>query len=123
SDEKFNLIINAKNLGKATEDSLLLTVKRTLPNGSVIQFGPEKYPPLYNEATYTFEINSKGVQGFGDNRFEVILDPDNKIEELNETNNSAIINQYLSVNGVIALLPAEYGIVSSTAIKLVGQPA
>ncbi|MBK0404587.1 hypothetical protein I5M27_16445 [Adhaeribacter sp. BT258] len=123
SMDKFDLVIDVKNLGKAIDDSLVIAVKRTLPNGSVTQYKPVKYPPVYNKATYLYEISSKGLNGFGNNKFEVTLDAGNSVDELNETNNEAVLESYLSVNGVIALLPAEFGIVSNTTVKLVGQPA
>lgn len=122
NDEKFDVAISVKNLGKATEDSINISVKRTLPNGSVIQYPAVKFPPVYNDSVYYYAINSKGVDGFGDNIFEVTLDPDNKIDELNETNNTGTLNTYLSVNGVAALLPVEYSIVSTPTVDLVGQP-
>ncbi|KAA9332643.1 putative type IX secretion system sortase PorU2 [Adhaeribacter soli] len=122
NNEKFDVVIAVKNLGKATEDSINIAVKRTLPNGDVIQYPVVKYPPVYNDSVYYFAINSKGVDGFGDNIFEVTLDSDNKIDEYNETNNIQTLTTYLSMNGIAALLPVEYSIVSTPTVDLVGQP-
>ncbi len=120
---KFDLVLDLRNHGKAIEDSLVISVKRTLPNGSVIQYPARKFKPLFNDDTYFFTIDNKNINGFGDNKFEVFLDFGNLIPELDENNNTAVLNQYLSVNGVIALLPKEFDIVSTPTVKLIGQPA
>src|SRR5690606_41957617 len=61
TDEKFNLLINAKNLGKAIKDSISITVKRTLPNGTDISSEPKKVSPLFIKITNTFKINIVNV--------------------------------------------------------------
>ncbi|HSI91765.1 MAG TPA: C25 family cysteine peptidase, partial [Adhaeribacter sp.] len=121
--EQFNLLIDVKNNGKAIEDSLVISVKRTLPNGDTIRYAGVKFPPVFNEATYPFPIDSRNVNGFGTNKFEVFLDYGNNIDELNENNNTAELNQYLTINGVVALLPKEFSIVSGPKVTLIGQPA
>lgn len=123
SSEKFDIEINVKNLGKALDDSLRIAVRRTLPDGRVILYPARNFKPVYNDAQLFFPIDNKNVSSFGSNKFEIILDYGDSIPEFNESNNTFILNQYLSVNGVIALLPKEFDIVSTSTVKLIGQPA
>jgi hypothetical protein len=123
NSEKFDLVINLMNTGKAITDSVSVSVKRTLPTGDTIRYKTFKVRPIYSDLTYTFTIDNKSVSSFGSNTFEVTVDYGNKIDELLESNNKSTITQYFSANGVLALLPVEYSIVNKQKVKLIGQPA
>ncbi|NDK57720.1 putative type IX secretion system sortase PorU2 [Pontibacter fetidus] len=119
--EKFNVILSARNWGKALPDSIGITVKRTLADNT--ELAPElfKVAPVYNKDRIVLEINNRGIAALGMNRFEVTIDGDFKFDELDETNNVARFQHFFPVNGLTALTPANYSIVNSNNVKLVVQ--
>jgi hypothetical protein len=121
--EHLDLVIDVKNPGKAIDSSLVVSVKRFLPNGDSITYPSQRFSPVYNESTVHFKIDNRNVAGFGTNIFEVTLDYGNHVSELNESNNTATLSKFLAGNGVLTLMPSEFSIVGSSTVTLVGQPA
>ena len=110
--------VNVTNLGKAITDSVVVTVKRTLPDNTVITYAPIKVGPILKDTKIQLKLNNKGMVALGMNSFEIKLDGTNEIDELNENNNTATFQHYFPASGLIALSPANYGIVGTSNVKL-----
>ncbi|WP_139920750.1 C25 family cysteine peptidase [Hymenobacter sp. DG01] len=120
----FNLKVTVNNPGRSLAGSPLdIRVTRSYNNGrpnEVLLF--ENLRQARHDTTYTLTITNPGTGSIaGLNTFLVEVDPANKIDELDETNNQATVTYTFLTGGVTALSPPEFGIVGSTAVRLVGQ--
>ncbi len=113
-----NLIV--RNYGRTRNDSLKVTVTRTLQDNSILTYD-SLFAPIYYQDTIVFKIKKGDENGFGNNRFEVRLDEDGSIPELNENNNAASFEFFVPLFGTRNLLPANYGIVNNQPVKLLVQ--
>ncbi|QHL87007.1 hypothetical protein GU926_05980 [Nibribacter ruber] len=120
NSEKFSLLVDIKNLGKVNTDSFYVLVNRTLTNGTVLK-DSMKVAPIYYRDTVAFELAGNLANSAGINKFEVIIDHDQKIPELDEANNTATYEYFMSQSGVIAVGPQEFSIVTKGNVKLIGQ--
>ncbi|MFN8346589.1 MAG: C25 family cysteine peptidase [Spirosomataceae bacterium] len=112
------------NLGLYRPESLPVRLSRTSRDGSVAVF-EAVYPSVAYQDTLHFRIPHDRSQS-GLNRFEIQLDPNNTLGEMNKTNNTAALEVTLPAAGAYPLLPAEYAIVSTVennlpAVQLVAQ--
>ncbi|WP_439881919.1 C25 family cysteine peptidase [Pontibacter sp. MBLB2868] len=122
ASNSFTIAVKVGNLGKAITDPVSVTVKRTLPDNTIITDSPVKVEGIVKDKVILLTLNNKGLASLGMNTFEVQLDSPNTIVELNENNNTAVYQHYFPASGLKALSPAEYGIVNSDKVKLQAQP-
>ncbi|MES2387512.1 MAG: C25 family cysteine peptidase [Bacteroidota bacterium] len=118
----FNLRIVVRNPGKAIKDSVFISVHRSFSDGSSHTYLPLKFPaPLYAD-TFLFPINaSEAISLPGINRFTVVIDEQDSIPEIVETNNSAVLEMLIPYSGVAPLYPPAYSIVNARRVNLVFQ--
>ncbi|MDF3076305.1 MAG: hypothetical protein K0S09_194 [Sphingobacteriaceae bacterium] len=119
--DSFAVAIVAKNLGKALDDSLSISITRTLPDNSVVQYPARNFKPVFNIDTLFYYIKSNDVKTGGNNKFVVTIDANNSKLELSESNNTAQLDFIMPVNGVNILYPKKYAIVGDAAIELKAQ--
>ncbi|WPP48575.1 putative type IX secretion system sortase PorU2 [Catalinimonas niigatensis] len=120
-----NLVV--RNFGSTSRDSLSVSVNRTLSNGTVVSYGPVMYPSVLYQDTLQFVVNSEettvaAVDEVGNNRFEVIIDSKDTLDELNESNNRAYFEYFVPLGGTVHLSPHDYAIVSQDQVLLQLQP-
>ncbi|MGC4021060.1 MAG: C25 family cysteine peptidase [Cyclobacteriaceae bacterium] len=121
--DSFAVKIIVKNLGAYSAKPMRVRVIRTFNDGT-----SKTYDSVYASTVYidTLQFTIKkeqAINGFGNNYFDVLIDPLNTIKELNETNNTAHLGAYIPSNGTINLYPPPFGIVNSTSFNLVFQDA
>ncbi len=109
--DSFAVAIVVKNQGKALNQPLSISIKRTLPDNTVITYPSRIIAPVLNTDTLYYYIKSKDNKTAGSNKFQVSVDADLAWDELNETNNTAELNFLMPVNGVNILYPKQYSIV------------
>ena len=118
--DSFIVTAIVKNLGRATNDSLEIELKRTLPNSNEVLL-TQKIGPVYNRDTAHFTIFSPDISTRGNNAFKVTLDPMNSLVEVDEMNNSATLNFFMPSNSVNLIYPEKYAIVSRSNVEVVFQ--
>ncbi|GAB3204443.1 hypothetical protein ABID22_002588 [Pontibacter aydingkolensis] len=116
--DDFVITVNVNNLGKAITDSVTVTIKRTLADNTTVTYDPIKIGPIIKDRKVQLTLNNKGMSALGMNSFEVKLDGTNEIDELNESNNTAIFQHFFPVSGLVALSPSDFGIVGKSNVKL-----
>ena len=99
------------NAGVFKGGNLSVLVRRSLPNGNVIGYSFERPAVAFRDTLILTLKNDRNQTGL--NRFEVLIDPDNKISESNKTNNVATLGVVIQGVGATPLLPNEFGIVGS----------
>ncbi len=119
-DEKLRVGIIVENYGRADKDSLRIEIKRTLSDGNTQSYKPKSFGAVYHTDTLYMDIDMGG-NAFGNNTFEVILDFANDISELNESNNTVIVNSFIPLKGTRNLLPASYAVMNKQPIRFVAQ--
>ena len=119
--DSFQVGMIVRNFGRTTLDSLSVTISRTLSDGSQILYGPEFYNPIRYQDTLFFTIKPRVANAFGNNRFEISLDPNSSIAELDELNNLASLNFFIPLAGTNNLLPANFSILGEQPLELIAQ--
>lgn len=119
--DSFYVDIDIKNYGKYDEAPFLVTVKRTLPNGQQMVYGPELFDPVLRQDTIRFNIPNDITGVEGNNTLQVVLDEAGLIEEMNENNNTASLDIFLASGSTFNILPQNYAIVNSPSVDLIFQ--
>ncbi len=125
--DSFAIDVVVRNFGRSSHDSLQLQLNRTLADGSVLTYGPVSYAPVLYEDTLQFVVRASaypelGSAGFGNNRFEMIIDSGDSIPELNEGNNRVSLDFFVPLSGTVNLRPYDYAVVNEAKLKLHVQP-
>lgn len=129
--DSFRVGMIVANYGITDSRPLDITIRRTLNNGSTIQYDTLTFPSVAYQDTLYFTIRNRTASGSlpgGNNRFDVKLDPSDLIAEMNENNNQASLDYFIPIQGVLALFPREYSIVNTQtnqlpSVNLIAQTA
>jgi len=119
--DSFALELGVRNFAAYLNDSLDIFVRRTLQNGTIIDYDTITFKPVRHADTITFVIDNNYDNNFGTNSFEIVLDPANKLVELNEFNNRVFFNYFIPISGTVNLSPPNYGIVNSPPFNFKSQ--
>ncbi len=116
--DSFNLQVIVSNLGRAIHDSIVLEVKRTLPdgtNGGV--FSKLITAPLYKD-TITFKLNTNFINGSGINTLDIYVDATNKIFETSESNNHITYSLFVRSDDINPIYPYDFAVVPKNKVTL-----
>lgn len=111
--------ILTKNLGRATRREMKVRIIHTA-NDVVTQYD-SVYNSVRNQDILRFPISRGSGNFYGNNKVEVLIDPGNEIEELNEDNNYSVWTKFILFNGTQNLQPSDFGIVSTTTPRMLFQ--
>lgn len=118
--DSFEIGIITENFGRTETTDLNVRVSRRLENNSVINYDTTFLPVLHKDTLYVvIKNNISGIEGR--NIFEIELDYVNITDELNENNNTAVLEKVLLSNGTMNLLPTDFAVVTNTNVKLTMQ--
>jgi hypothetical protein len=116
---EFGIRFVVRNRGAAVAGALPVRLTRQLPDNSARVYD-SLFAGVSFQDTLVF-ILPREAQGFGTNRFTIVLDPDQQISEIEENNNTAIFEAVIPLSSTRNLLPALYGIVNQTNVEFVFQ--
>lgn len=124
--DSFAVNVILQNLGKAIEDPIRVVVNRRLPDGTTETVFNQNIPsPKYADTLQVFVQTGNPDEIGGNNIFEVIIDEQNAVEELCESNNTISIETTIFSNQIIPIFPCEFAIVADPNVTLkasTGQP-
>jgi hypothetical protein len=109
------------NLGRATDDTVTVTVTRTLPNNTKRVYEASLGRPLYYKDTMYVWMPVDHILDVGNNTYEVTIDKSNLRAEISKLNNTATFTFYMPGTGIRTLLPVTDGIVTADSVQLVIQ--
>lgn len=109
------------NLGKAVSDSVHIKLTRTLPDNSVKTYPELVLPSPYYRDTFYLRIRDLEDAHIGLNRFDVVVNEAQTINEISYANNSASLSWYLPGSGIRLMRPASCEIVSTDSVTLMVQ--
>lgn len=114
SVDSFYLEMNIRNFGIYSDQNFDIAVTRTLPDGRTQVYGPDLFNQILREDTIRFTINNDISNPEGLNTFLIELDPIGNIEEMDEANNTASIDVFLSSGSTINLFPFNLSVQSAS---------
>jgi hypothetical protein len=112
SVDSFRVGVVVSNLGRTLTGKVKVGVKRTLSNGIILDLGTRSFQNVAFQDTLYFSVSNSGTGG-GNNRFEVVVDPDNEIDELSKANNKATLDYVIPGSLARPVLPQDFAIVGT----------
>lgn len=117
----FGVRFIVRNRGAAIGGTLPVRLTRQLPSNAVLTYD-SLFAGVSFCDTLVFTL-PREAQGFGNNRFTILLDPDQQLAELEENNNTAVFEALIPLSSTRNLLPAPYGIATQPLVEFVFQNA
>ncbi|HSK11679.1 MAG TPA: T9SS type A sorting domain-containing protein, partial [Phnomibacter sp.] len=116
--DSIDLKVQYFNLGRATQDSVLLSIERELPDGTARTLFSERMPRVFNQDSITIRMALKGLFEEGDGFFVARIDPANEFEEVDKDNNVAILPFKVQRSHIMPVYPYNYAIINTPKVKL-----
>lgn len=118
----FDVNVVVANIGKATNDSVVVSIKRTFVDGTSVSYS-DTVPSIHYKDTLTFRLPVDPVRGPGLNKFEVRVDPFYKVTELDENNNNLVapndeVSLMIYSGDIIPVYPYKYAIIPNNTVTL-----
>ncbi|MGB3616637.1 MAG: C25 family cysteine peptidase, partial [Catalinimonas sp.] len=120
--DSFQIGVVARNYGRAVVDTLQVGARRRV-GGREQELPARTYDAPWREDTLFFTVVNGGDLVAGNNQIEITLDAPDAIAELDEANNSAVLEVFLPAGSVSGLFPNNYGIVSEAPARLMALSA
>lgn len=107
------------NIGKAIEDTMIVKMVRTFPNGDTDTIYTQVMCPKYKD-TLSIVVPTEIQRAVGVNKFTVWLDFFTQIDELSETNNSNFPEAELLIRGstIIPVYPYNFAVIPNDSVTL-----
>jgi hypothetical protein len=118
--DSFALAVIVENLGKTPTDSVIITLKRTYPDGITSFDYQLKVAPIEYKDTVLFWIKSKDAITAGPNYLDAHVNPDEKVDEVTYLNNRVSNHTFnMPSNGINPLYPLPFDIVGGDSVELI----
>lgn len=129
STQFFKLGIVVNNGGRTSLDSVTIDVTRIIYENdeedaeerAIYRLPQVKIPPVRYQDTVYYLIENAGLDVFGPNVFEVVIDKDGAIKEGSKLNNEASIEQEFLPSGTFNVAPYAFETLSKKEVELVVQ--
>ena len=117
--------VNSKflNIGRSPDSPVVVEVKRQLPNQSIVLVRRDTIPGIRFSSSMTVNVPINPTTDKGVNKIIVTIDPDNKIDELFENNNSVTKSILVYEDEARPIYPYNYEIINRQNIKLAASTA
>jgi hypothetical protein len=119
--DSFAVAVVITNTGKALADTFGISLKRTLPDNSVVQIPTIRKRGTNHTDTVMFTIKSKDLSTKGINYFEAYVDAGLEITETNEANNGFKLQFFMPSEGAQVISPSKYSLVGKLPFSLKAQ--
>ena len=123
ADNSFHVDIRMDNIGKATNDSIWVSVERRLPNDSVHVLYRELRPGIKYEDSLILDVPINPITDKGLNKLVITLDEGNRVDETYETNNSLTKEFYIFEDELRPVSPYNFSIVNNSNITYYANTA
>ena len=120
-----SVLVKAKfyNLGKTSQDSVRVNIKRQYPNGSQELVFDKKIKNILFVDSVIINLPIVSTRDKGANRVIISIDTDQAIDETSESNNSVVKDFYIFEDELRPAFPYNFSIVNSTPLKLYASTA
>lgn len=111
--DSFRMTVVAYNLAKTFRDTgLKLRISHINTAGENQLIRELTLPQLLFSDTFSFSVAIDKIKDLGLNQYVISIDPDNRIAEMSETNNTFTYELFISGNNLIPVYPYKYSIVN-----------
>jgi hypothetical protein len=118
SVDSFKLQVVVNNIGRATKDLVSVTVAHQGPTGQRTTIQTYQLANLYYADTATIWVPISSIADRGLNKYYVTVDAPNNIDELDETNNEAVMELFIYSDNLVPVYPKEFAIVYTPTVTL-----
>ncbi len=120
--DSFYVQVLVHNIARATADSSVLRIKRIFPNGAAAQTRDTVIKGIHNNELIKFSFPIDRTNGIGLNKFEVIADYSDAIQEADNTTNNMAIAELNIISGFVSpVYPYNFSIVPTDSITLLAS--
>ncbi len=123
ADQNFNIKVKMMNIGRGSSDSIKVSVKRRLPNNSLVVLYDSLVPAIDYMDSINFNIQIQPTQDKGLNQLLVSLDYTGRVNELCETNNNLVKDFYIFEDELRPSYPYNFSIVNQQNISYIANTA
>ncbi|MFT3701006.1 MAG: C25 family cysteine peptidase [Agriterribacter sp.] len=123
TDNNFKLSVKFFNIGKAIPDSLEISIKRQLPNGTLVTVLTKRIPGIRNTDSVNLLIPINPAIEKGENKLIITLDANNERDEISEMNNTITKSFYIIEDAASPVYPDNFAIIKEPTQKLYASTA
>lgn len=123
ADNNFNVQVKMQNIGRATNDSIWVSVKRKLPNDTIRVLYNQLIPGIRYADSISLIVPINPITDKGLNQLIVTLDYTGRVDEIYETNNTITKDFYIFEDELRPSYPYNYSIVNQQNITYVANTA
>ncbi|HTE27843.1 putative type IX secretion system sortase PorU2 [Flavitalea sp.] len=123
AENEFALKVKMVNIGKASPDSITLSIKRTYPDGSQETIYSTRIPGVKSADSIALTIPIVTLRDKGMNKLTVFIDSDSEIDEMSESNNIVTKEFFIFEDEARPVYPYPFSIVTDPNQKLYASTA
>ncbi|MEX2597599.1 MAG: C25 family cysteine peptidase, partial [Salibacteraceae bacterium] len=117
--DSFFIEIQIDNIGRAVNDSLDIRLSHDFPFAGKTDTAYSKViRPVFYKESIQFRLPIDMIYSAGENRFSLLLDPMNQIDELSVLNNRLDFSVEIRAGEIVPVYPTDFAIVGDQSIKL-----
>ena len=118
--DSFRVNLPVRNFGIAKDKPIRISMTREFAGGEILQYDTIVPAVLFTD-TISVIVRNKDRDGYGMNKFTIDVDADNIVDELDETNNTAVFGYFIPLNSTRNLYPYDFSIVNTRNVALTFQ--
>lgn len=123
AETDFTLNVKWLNIGRAVGDSFRLKVTRLLPNGSTVELFNQRIPTTLYKDSIELRVPVNPITDKGENKITVVLDADNTIPEMSESNNTVTLSFLIIDDEIRPISPYNYAIINKQPLTFYASTA
>ncbi|MFN8306061.1 MAG: C25 family cysteine peptidase [Ferruginibacter sp.] len=123
ADGSFKVDVKYMNIGRAIRDSIRVTIRQKLPDGTIRSLYNQKLRAAMYMDSMSVTVPINPITDKGLNKLLVDLDVDGKVDELSEMNNSLSKDFYIFEDELRPISPYNYSIVNQQNISFYASTA
>ncbi|MBX3102098.1 MAG: hypothetical protein KF690_06300 [Bacteroidetes bacterium] len=117
-NDSVTVILTPRNLGICFADSFDVRVVQTVGNEVPYTHPLKRFPPYAFTDTLRIRLRNQGITKPGPSRYEICLDAENVITELDETNNCVTLERFIPSLVPSLVYPWPYAVINKQGISL-----
>ncbi len=116
--DSFEVNVIVTNLGRAINDSIVIELKRTLPDGATVLTYNKIIQGVHYNDTVVFRLPVDHLKGIGFNQFMITADALFKVTEISEMNNVISTSLFIPSSEITPIYPYEYAVYPKNTVTL-----
>ncbi|MFT3680353.1 MAG: C25 family cysteine peptidase [Ferruginibacter sp.] len=123
ADNYFQIRYKIQNIGKTVKDSIRILIKRTLEDNTVDILYDQKIPATVNADSVVLPVAINPITDKGLNKITIMVDADNAVDELSESNNTVTKEFYIYEEETKPVYPYNYSIINAPVATFMASTA